>query len=933
MLLDGASRAPRAFHPERGEEAAALVPGANAAARAILAGAAGSSGHVDRLIRREAAFLSEALALSPEDAVQAAMTLPEGQTAETLGPALRRAKRRVALILSLVDLAGVRDVMWITRRLTDFADLAVDSALKALVSRQIDRGALPGQGDADKATAAGMTVLAMGKMGAGELNYSSDIDLIVLFDDSRYADIDLGEARAVFIKVTKQLTRLLSDVTEDGYVFRTDLRLRPDPSVTPVCISMDAAERYYESVGRTWERAAFIKARACAGDIAAGEAFLDRLAPFVWRRHLDFAAIEDAYGMIRAIRDHKGLTGPITVPGHDVKLGRGGIREIEFFTQTLQLIMGGRDPSLRPRGTLDALDALVAAGRVDPGEATILKTEYRALRDIEHRVQMMEDAQTHRLPASEEGLDRIAALAGFPDRIAFREDVRARLERVHALVEASLGDRAGREPLDAAARAFLEDGAVQEIIAYWDRLPATRSDRASSLFRRLKPEIVSRLAAAAEPAEALNQFDRFLRGLPAGVQVFSLFEANPALLDLLVEICAAAPRLAAYLGRHAAVFDAVLDRDFFAPLEGRGTLAAALQARLAPLDDFERVLDEARRWNKEVQFRAGVHLLRDLATHAEVAAAFSDIAEVSLDALMPRVIAEHARRHGPPPGRGAAVIAMGKLGSREMTATSDLDLIVVYDGAGEAESDGEKPLPTAQYYARLTRALTSAMTVQTAEGPLYEVDMRLRPSGRQGPVAVSLSGFRSYQRNEAWTWEHLALSRARVVAGPPDLAADVAGVIADVLALDRDEAQVLGDVRDMRARLAKAHQREASDPWELKQGPGRLLDIDLCIQAGLLLSRVDGPDPDESPLARLARAGWLSPGGVEALGVARDLMLHVQAVTRVAVDGRFAPERAGAGLRAVLLRDTGCASLDALTERLRCVQADAAAAIGDRLGT
>lgn len=928
-LATDITRTPIPFDQNRGADAAALFDGVNHIARDLIAGMAGSANYLNRLIRQEQAWFASIFDGSAETAFADALSLGEVSKPEDVEVALRRAKRRVALLTAYCDLGGIWDVMEVTARLTQFADFAVQTALISLLTEELRREKIPGATEANLDDACGMVVLAMGKMGAGELNYSSDIDLIVLFDADRFHDDDVQGARAAFVRVTKKMMKMLSDVTADGYVFRTDLRLRPDPSVTPVCLSIAAAERYYESVGRTWERAAYIKARPCAGDITAGKNFLNTLKPFVFRKHLDFAAIEDAHSMIRAIRSHKGLTGAITVPGHDMKLGRGGIREIEFFVQTQQLIGGGRDRSLRGRSTLANLEALVAAGWVTAPQADTLGTAYRAHRRIEHLVQMMDDAQTHKLPTTSDGLTRLAALAGWADVEAFTADIQARLEAVHAITEPDREETAPQ--ITERAETFLSSASVQETVDRWHSLPATRSDRARRLFERLRPELLGRLADAADPDNALRQFDAFLTRLPAGVQVFSLLDANRALLDLLVEICAAAPRLARYLGGNSGVFDAVLARDFFGELPTVDAQEADLTQWLSLVDDYETALDTVRRWNKEARFRVGVQLLRGLATQQEAGGAFADIADVSLRALLPHVIADVARKHGPPPGRGVSIIGMGKLGTREMTATSDLDLIMIYDAAGAVESTGPKPLSIAAYYAKLTRALTGAITVPTAEGALYEVDMRLRPSGRQGPVAVSLNGFVSYQRQDAWTWEHLALCRGRVLAGQEDLRQDIRAAIADVLLARYDAATVLKDVRTMRVRLQDAHGKADADPWEVKQGRGRLLDIDLLVQTGILLNGLGTEPIGPTALDQLAACGWLKPDEAQALRAAQALMLHVQAVARVAVEGSFHPDRAGDGLNTVLTRETGCHDINALETLLADRAHQAADIISTRL--
>ncbi|MBT8475575.1 MAG: glutamine-synthetase adenylyltransferase, partial [Alphaproteobacteria bacterium] len=542
------TRAPRAFEPERGAEAAATFADQPPEVREVLEGAAGCSPYLKGLMEREADWLAAALAGPPEAALDAVFEEIEALEGPALGTGLRQGKRRVALLAGLADLAGVWSLEEVTGALTRLADLATHRAIVTLVGAEIARGKLPGAGAGDEKTGAGMVAIAMGKMGAHELNYSSDIDLICLFDESRFDRDDFLDARAAFVRITRRMTALLSEITAEGYVFRTDLRLRPDPAVTPVCLSMEAAERYYESLGRTWERAAHIKARPCAGDIVAGERYLDRLSPFVWRRHLDYTAIRDAHDMRLKIREHKALHGSRKLEGHDLKLGSGGIREIEFFTQTRQIIAGGRDPELRVRGTVVGLQRLIAKGWAD--DAGPLIDDYRAHREIEHRVQMIADQQTHRLPANEEGFARLAAFMG-RDVTELRADLSARLDRVAGITEGFFALGSARETPQ------LSD-AANEIVARWPSYPALRSQRAVEIFGRVKPELLARLGRAANPEEALVHIDGFLRGLPAGVQLFAMFDANPQLIDLIVDIASTAPELATYLSRHSGVFDAVI---------------------------------------------------------------------------------------------------------------------------------------------------------------------------------------------------------------------------------------------------------------------------------------------------------------------------------------------------------------------------------------
>ena len=929
-LADRVALAPIPHDRDKAAEVAARFAGEPAPVRELLAAAAACSGHVAALIDREETWLREALAAPPEaslDALLAAMAPGEDDPADRL----RIAKRRGALLIALADLGGLWDLEAVTAALTALADAAVQAALAHAVAAEIARGRLPGCAPEDAPDGAGLFALAMGKMGAGELNYSSDIDLILLFDETRHDPDAYGDLRRGFVRAAQRMVRTLSEQTAEGYVFRTDLRLRPDPSVTPIVIATDPAERYYESLGRTWERAAYIKARPCAGAIEAGRAFLDRLRPFVWRRHLDYAAIEDAHDMRLRIRAHKGLGGPVEILGHDLKLGRGGIREIEFFTQTRQLITGGRDPDLRSRRTREALEALAGKGWVEPGTREALDAAYVAHRTLEHRLQMLEDAQTHRIPASAEGFARLADFCAEPDREAFAARLRARLDAVHALTEPFFARDRPRPAGPAPEAVFRDPAAATALMAGWPRLPALRSERARGIFARLEPVLLDRLAGAPDPDAALVALDAFLSRLPAGVQLFSLFEANPPLMELLVDICGGAPELARHLGRGAAAFDAVISRDFYAPLRGAAELGADLAATLAPIDDYETALDRARLWTRERQFRIGVHLLRGLADADAAAAAYSAVAEAVLGVVLPRVVADVARRHGPPPGAGAAVVAMGKLGSREMTATSDLDLIVIYDARGVEASEGRRPLAASAWYSRLTQALIAALTAPMADGVLYKVDMRLRPSGRQGPVAVSLPAFRRYQAEEAWTWEHLALTRARVVAGPPDLAADVQAAIAETLTAPHDAAKVLADARDMRRRLAGAHEAAAAHPWEVKLGPGRMMDVELLAQTGALLRGLVGVRRPGAMLDRLGRDGWLDRDAAARLAIHLDRLATLQQIGRLAADRTIDPAEAGKGLARLVLAATGAPDLAALGAELAAGAAEAAALIKARL--
>ena len=914
------TRSPLIHDQDAADDCARAFADLPAPLRDLLGATASCSPYLKGLMGREADWLRQALSEAPEAALDGVFATLAPLTLDALPDGLRVAKRRVALLTALADLGGVWPLEAVTGALTRLADTAVDLSMKALVADEIRRGKLPGAVPDDAATAGGMVALAMGKMGAGELNYSSDIDLVCLFDETRYGP-DAHEARTAFIRVTRKMAAMLSDLTGEGYVFRTDLRLRPDAAVTPVCLSMAAAEAYYEAEGRTWERAAYIKARPCGGDLAAGKRFLKTLTPFVWRKHLDFAAIQDAHDMRLRIREHRRLNGPLTVEGHNMKLGQGGIREIEFFTQTRQLIAGGRDPSLRDRTTVGGLAALAAQGWIPPDVAAELTDLYRAHREVEHRLQMVNDAQTHDMPVTAEGVARIAAFCGQGDA-AFRAALLDRLARTDRLTEGFFSPAAAEEgpELSDQARAIVEG---------WSAYPALRSERAQSIFRRLRPALLKRLQKAANPDEALVALDGFLSGLPAGVQLFALFEQNPALIDLIIDIAATAPGLARYLARNASVLDAVIGGSFFADWPGMRALADEMAKRLEEVPDYERKLDTARRWMKEWHFRVGVHHLRGLIDAFEAAKQYADLAEAVIAALWPVVCADFARKHGPAPGRGAVVIGMGSLGAARLNAASDLDLLVIYDADGVDQSDGPRPLATRPYYARLTQAMVTALTAQMPEGRLYEVDMRLRPSGRQGPVATSLHSFTTYQEGEAWTWEHLALTRARVLAGPPDLAGEVEAFRRDLLPRKGQGATVRADVADMRARLQAA--KPAKGALEAKNGPGRLMDIELLAQLCALIAGSPARGV-ERQIAAGGKASILSDSDMTALLDAYRLLWRLQAGTRLLTDRSLDLAALGEGGRAFLLRETGEESAAALEARVEAATDLAAAVVSAHVG-
>ncbi|HET7083637.1 MAG TPA: bifunctional [glutamine synthetase] adenylyltransferase/[glutamine synthetase]-adenylyl-L-tyrosine phosphorylase [Rhizomicrobium sp.] len=931
---------PTPFDPARAARVKeALAERGFASTEPLLDSAFGNSPYLGRLAQRETGALGEYLAAGPETVLNAAILLAracaraasEAQAMQEL----RTAKRRAALAIALADISGQWDVNKVTAEWSRFADACVSGALTFLLRQASAQAGLADVAEPD----CGLIVLAMGKYGAFELNYSSDIDLVVFYDAAKFPFTKRGDARSAAVDIARGLVKLLSETTSDGYVFRVDLRLRPDAGATQIAISTDAALDYYEAMGQNWERAAMIKARLCAGDPQTGEYFLAALKPFIWRRYLDFAAIEDIQSIKRQIHAHVGH-GEIAVKGHNIKLGRGGIREIEFFAQTQQLILGGRHSRLRQPATQAALDALVQEGRVEARVGEDLKRDYRYLRSLEHRLQMIEDQQTHSVPTSDAGIAHIACFMGHDSAQDFRAALTLVLENVqghYARLFESAPDLAGAEgslvftgveedpeTLDTlSAMGFKQPAHVSAAIRGWHhgRIRAMRSQRARELLTKLIPSILKALAGSADPDVAFAQFDRFLSNLPSGVQLFSLFLARPHFLDLLASIVGSAPRLASYLARHPAILDALLDAEYLSRLPARAELDAQFSA--AAGGSYEDVLDGTRRFAREAIFRVGVQIVEGTARAEQAGPALADIAECVIAGLLPQVEAELAASAGRIAGAGFAVVAMGKLGGREMTASSDLDLVFVYDApAGVEASDGKKPLPPTLYFARLAQRLIAALTTPTAAGALYEVDMRLRPTGNKGPVAVSLQSFSEYHASQSWTWEHMALTRARLIAGPPQLQARIAADIRRRLTQLREASAIITDARDMRARMAETF--PGRNVWDLKHAPGGLVDIEFIAQTLQLIHAPALPeilDPNTvAALEKLQKLGLLDVADADVLIAAARLQHALTQVLRIALDQTLDIEEATPGLKALLTRAAEAGSFARTQSELAALQ-------------
>ena len=847
---------------------------------------------------------------------------------------LRAYKRSVSFLVALADLARLFSARDTTRYLTLLADAAVAAAIDHLLLAAHESGKMVLKNPEQPSEGSGLIVLGMGKLGGHELNYSSDIDIVVFFDPESGILPDPLDGSEIYGRMMRRLVRILQERTADGYVFRTDLRLRPDPGSTPLAVPVEAGLLYYESRGQNWERAAFIKARAMAGDIAAGEWFLRQLVPFVFRKYLDYAAIADIHSIKRQIHVHKGH-GAIAVKGHDVKLGRGGIREIEFFAQTQQLIAGGRMPPLRTRQTEVALEKLAEANWITPEIAAELTQAYWFLRDVEHRIQMVRDEQTHSLPDTEAELKRIALMLGFPDTASFSaalEGVLRTVEKRYARlfeqetklsgVEGNLvftGQQDDPETLKTlAALGFGRPSDISRVIRTWHygRYRATQSVEARERLTELTPDLLKAFGESSRADEALLRFDSFLSGLPAGIQLFSLIGNNPALLSLIVRVMSAAPRLADIISSRPHVFDGMLDPGLMAELPTRDYLSGRLRAFLAAAYHYEELLDRLRIFAAEQRFLIGIRLLTGAIDGTQAGHAFTDLADLLIEQALAAVEREIETAHGRYPGGRVALMGMGKLGSFELTAASDVDLILLYDYDDEAyESDGQKPLDSTRYYTRLTQRLIAALSAPMAEGVLFEVDMRLRPSGNKGPVATRIRAFRKYQQEEAWTWEHMALTRARLVCGETSLVEEAQAVITDVLSRKGDAARMTADVREMRNLIEQ--EKPPRDIWDLKLIPGGLIDIEFIAQYLRLVAPARGLSIDTSGMstdeALVALGREMIPA--DDLATVREalrLFTELSQIIRLCIDGAFDPKEAPAGLVERVCRAGDCPDIRTL---------------------
>jgi [glutamine synthetase] adenylyltransferase / [glutamine synthetase]-adenylyl-L-tyrosine phosphorylase len=816
-----------------------------------------------RLLLRKRPEIAAALRTSGLDAAIDAISRADPADPD-FAIALRRERQGIALAVALADLAGATFEQT-TQALSDFADSALDRAIR---SAMLER--MPGEAPA------GVVALALGKQGSRELNYSSDIDPILLFDPALLPHRTREEPVEAAVRIARRVVELLQTPTDEGYVLRVDLRLRPAAEATPLAIPVDAAIQHYESSARSWERAAFIRARAAAGDIALGNHFLNHIRPFVWRRTLDFGAIADIRALSHRIRAHQA---PVSTPGpgYDVKRGRGGIREIEFFAQIHQLIHGGRMPALRAPATLDALAALAAAGVVPQDDAALLSHAYRTLRMVEHRLQMINDQQTHRLPADPGALLAVARLAGVDDADALLATLTPLAAQVGALY-----DGLDPEPVGAGTdldlTRFADPERVRGRVAAWrdGQVRATRSEAGRAALETVLPPLIAALARASDPDAALLRFDTLVERLPSALNLFRLLEARPGLLDQLAAILSHAPALAEELSRRAALLDGLIDASAFDPPGSVATLAGELSAGEGG-DDYQSLLDRVRIGVGERRFQLGVQLVAGTADPLVVGEGYGRIAEAAVEAMAAGSVAEFEQAHGRIAGGELVILALGRLGGGLLTHASDLDLVYLFTGDFLAESDGRKPLGATTYFNRLAQRVSAALSVPTAAGPLYPVDTRLRPSGNQGLLAVSIDSFARYQEESAWTWEHMALTRARPIFGSAVGRAAAAAVVADVLARPRDISALIADAAKMRGDIAL--HKPPSGPFDVKLIDGGLVDAEFTVHVLQLAHKV-GLDPRlGTAAAAMEAAGLVAAGFADAVALLTRMLVTLRLIS------------------------------------------------------
>ena len=832
--------------------------------------------------------------------------LTEQEEPTDIMPRLRILKQKVALYSALHDLSNNWALDNITEYLSGFADFAVEQAFESICQEFIKNKHFPAHTTAEQS---GLAVIALGKWGAGELNYSSDIDFMVIFDPESMPISDRYDAQKLAVRFTQRLVDILEKNTANGYVFRTDLRLRPDPGATQIAVSLKACEIYYGSLGQNWERAAMIKARPVTGDPIVSKAFTTLMSQWIWRRSLDFATIQDIVSIKNQMSAVNNRDIPLDADQRslydlDLKRGCGGIREIELFVQIQQLIYGGRQPALRLIKTCSVLTALADADHISALVAQELTTAYEFLRKVEHRLQMRNDRQTHSLPKTAEGFDHLAEFCGF-DKTA---DFIIQLQNMRQIVSdafTSLFAETGSLTADSGARlvftgndidaatmktlsslGFKNPRHIAERIRDWHHghYRATRSTRARQILTHLVPQILRAFGKTQDPDTGFARFDRFLEQQTSGVSLFALFEHNPEILDILALVFGIAPRLGDYLARHPESLDAVLLEDIMQNLPDLGALREDLNLCVALESDLEPRLEIIRRWAREQRFRAGLQILKSVTPVEKTAAFFTDVAETASLQILKDIQSIFEAEHGTIPGGQVCLLALGRFGGRQMTIGSDLDMMMLYDADKTASvSDGHTPLLIGQYYARLMQRINTALSVRMQEGRLYKTDLRLRPHGDAGPMAIRMADFEHYYNHDSWLLENLSLIRARPIGHDPAFNNKVQDRLGAILTRCRNPDDLSAEIDKL---IEKTFREFKTDNlWAVKYHRGGLMDIMLKLQYLALLHAADNPEllqkDSRALLTALGDAGIIDAAKVAEVKQALRLFKRIQGVLRL----------------------------------------------------
>lgn len=799
---------------------------------------------------------------------EAVSAVRQCRTEDEAKAALRRIKLREVARIAARDLSGIAVLSEVMEDLSALASSALSAALFFARRALTERYGAP-RVEGAQGRECGFVVMGMGKLGAFELNFSSDIDLIYLYETDAGTTDGGAEGKPVslhqyFVRLSETITRIVSEVTEDGFVFRVDLRLRPEGTRGDLANSLRSAEIYYESWGQTWERAALIKARPVAGDTAVGEEFLRIVTPFVYRKYLDFTSIEE----IKEMKDRINLAAArARKTGRDLKLGAGGIREIEFFAQAHQLIYGGKTHALRVRGTMEALSVLARLEIVTGKEFADLAEAYGFLRMLEHRIQVFQERQTHVLPQREEDFSRLARTMGLSGGEALVAALDGHAESVRAsygrLFRSSAEEPPSDVPLDVQALLFPEIGeaeatarlkamgfaapeaAARNLSALREgpafvRLPA----RARRYLEKISPAILARVIRTHDKDMALAHVERFLAAIGARTMFYALLFENPKVVDALVRLFGSSRYLSGYLLRHPELLDTFLKQDLTALIKPKSDLRRELDESLAACADFEQELDELRRFRNLETLRIGTHDLSGSLSLEEGMQQLTSLAEVLLSNALFLARREVARRFGVPMAGGDAdgeearfcVMGLGKLGAEELSYHSDLDIIFLYSADGETvPPQGAGPaevrkITNHEYFAKVAQRLISILTTVTREGYVYKLDTRLRPSGNAGQLVSSLAAFEKYHEGSAQLWERQALLKGRFVAGDRDFGKKVETKMAGFIygrALPDGAAM---EIHRLRMRMETELGKERTDRLNLKVGRGGVVDVEFAAQ-------------------------------------------------------------------------------------------------------